>query len=518
MHCFIRREDIIKEYLMSDVALSVRDVYKSFGNVEVLKGTNIEVKAGTVHALVGENGAGKSTLIKIITGVYSKDGGEVFINEEKGHVDLMREKIAYVPQELTLFPQLTVAENIFVDEEPLNSTRKFIDFRKMNGMAEELLSQLNVEVGPNTLLSELSVANQQMIQIARAIAKKFDVLILDEPTAAITVVETQKLFEIVNRLRQQGKSIILITHKLDEVQEICDDITILRDGISIGTWPVPEISRDEIVLQMAGGKLLKYHSPDRNADPENVILEASSISGYGFHDVSFKLRKGEILGMAGLVGSGRTETAEAVYGGTRLLSGEVLLNGESLKLKNPTQGIKSGIIYFTEERKSKGIFPNLSVVENIMIPIIQDYRNGIFVSEDKLENKSAALASQYNVKAPSLKDEISHLSGGNQQKALLARAVAMNPKVIILDEPTRGIDVNARAEIYDKIDELVEMGIGIIVISSEMEELQKITDRILVFHDGTVNAELKTTEADNENLLRYAMGFKPCTESKIQTY
>jgi len=492
---------------MSDVALSVRDIYKSFGNVEVLKGTNIEVKNGTIHALVGENGAGKSTLIKIVTGVYTKDGGDVFINNEEGHLDLMREKIAYVPQELTLFPQLTIAENIYVDEEPLKGSKKFIDFSKMNSMAKKLLCELNVEVSPDTVLSELSVANQQMVQIARAIAKKFDVLILDEPTAAITVVETQKLFEIVKNLRVQGKSIVLITHKLDEVQEICDDITILRDGISLGTWAVPEISRDEIVRQMAGGKLVKYKSPDREVDPENIIMEVKSISGYGFYDVSFQLRKGEILGMAGLVGSGRTETAEAIYGGTKITDGEVLLNGVSKKNKTPTEGVNNGIIYFTEERKTKGIFPNLSVIENIMIPIIKNYKNGIFISDNKLENKSAELASQYNVKAASIKDEICHLSGGNQQKALLARTVAMNPKVIILDEPTRGIDVNARAEIYDKIDELIELGIGIIVISSEMEELQKITDRILVFHDGTVNAEIKTTEANNENLLRYAMGF-----------
>ncbi len=492
---------------MRDVALSVRDVYKSFSNVEVLKGTKIDVKAGTVHALVGENGAGKSTLIKIVTGVYTKDSGDVYINNEEGYFDLMRDKIAYVPQELTLFPQLTVAENIYVDEEPLTKTKRFIDFSKMNNMARKILHELNVETAPDTVLSDLSVANQQMVQIARAIAKKFDVLILDEPTASITVVETQKLFEIVKQLRRQGKAIVLITHKLDEVQEICDDITILRDGISLGTWAVKDISRDEIVRQMAGGKLIKYKSPNREADPDNVIMEVKSISGYGFYNVSFKLRKGEILGMAGLVGSGRTETAEAIYGGTKILKGEVLLNGIGLKNKTPTQGVNNGIIYFTEERKTKGIFPNLSVNENIMIPIIKNYKNGIFISEEKLESKSAELASEYNVKAASLKDEMCHLSGGNQQKALLARAVAMKPKVIILDEPTRGIDVNARAEIYDKIDELIKMGIGIIVISSEMEELQKITDRILVFHGGTVSAEVKTTEANNENLLRYAMGF-----------
>ncbi|MBI9105924.1 MAG: sugar ABC transporter ATP-binding protein [Spirochaetales bacterium] len=492
---------------MSDVALSVRDIYKSFGNVEVLKGTSVEVKTGTIHALVGENGAGKSTLIKIVTGVYTKDCGDVFINNEKGHLDLMREKIAFVPQELTLFSQLTIAENIYIDEEPLTDSKKFIDFSKMNNMAKELLHELNVEVAPETILSELSVANQQMVQIARAIARKFDILILDEPTAAITVIETQKLFEIVKTLRSKGKSIVYITHKLDEVQEICDDITILRDGISIGTWSVSEISRDEIVRQMAGGKLVKYKSPDRKADSGKILMEAKAISGYGFYDISFQLRKGEILGMAGLVGSGRTETAEAIYGGTKIICGELFVNNIRVNNKTPTDGIKNGIIYLTEERKTKGIFPNLSVIENIMIPIIKNYKNGLFVSENKLEIESAKLVAQYNVKAPSIKEEMCHLSGGNQQKALLARVVAMNPRVVILDEPTRGIDVNARAEIYDKIDELVSIGIGIIVISSEMEELQKITDRILVFHEGTVSKEIKTSEASNENLLRYAMGF-----------
>lgn len=493
---------------MKDIVLRAKNIFKSFGNVDVLKGVDFEVKAGTVHALVGENGAGKSTLIKIITGIYTKDKGDIYINGKNNNSENMNDKIAFVPQELTLFPHLTVAENIFIDDQPLKRSKALIDYETMNRMANDILKDLNVNIDPCTALSSLNIASQQMVQIARAIAKTFDILILDEPTAAITVVETKKLFKIIENLKSKNKSIIFITHKLDEVEEICDEITILRDGNSMGKWAVSDISRDEIVSQMAGGKLVHYKASRENTDTDEIIMEINSICGYGFYDVSFKVKKGEILGIAGLVGSGRTETAEAIYGLSPILKGQVIIGGDSVKNRTPIEGVKNGIVYFTEERKTRGIFPNLSIRENIMVPIIGKYKKGPLVSNRKLDDVTKSLVKEYNVKTPSIREKISHLSGGNQQKALLARSIAMKPKIIILDEPTRGIDVNARVEIYDQIDRLVNKGIGVIVISSDMEELQKISDRILIFHNGSINAEIKTSEANNENMLRYAMGLK----------
>lgn len=493
------------------IVLEARKIVKTFPGVVALNQVDFALKKNEIHALVGENGAGKSTLIKILTGVYKKDSGSIFLNgEEVAQVSQIKNKIAFVPQEFNLFPHLTIAENIFIPIEPKNRTRRyFVDYKKMNEEANKTLSLLQMNLNPRMVVNKIDAANRQMVQIARAISQNFEILILDEPTSSVSYKETESLFNILRALKSQGKSIIYITHKLEELYNLVDAVTILRDGNLIGTWNIKDIDYNEIIRMMAGSRLAKIETElekIKDLQRKKIIFGVENLSGLGFQNINFHLHKTEILGFAGLVGAGRTEIAKTILGVLPKSSGKIFINEKEKKIQSPVDALKCGLIYIPEDRKQSGIFSNLSLKENISLPLLEKMSSLHVISKKKEKSFVNGIISRFNIKVSSIEQKMKFLSGGNQQKAIIARSISVEPKIIIFDEPTKGIDVNSKAEIYSQLKELAKTGLGIIIISSDMEELLKVADRIIVIHKGEIKGVFEGDSASREELLRAAIG------------
>ena len=503
---------------MTEYRLEMTGISKSFPGVQALDQVTLKVRPGTVHALMGENGAGKSTLMKCLFGIYKMDTGEIKLDGEKVTIinadDALKKGIAMVHQELQPIPERSIGENIFCGRYP---TKKLlwvipvIDHNKMYEESERLLKEVRMDFNPREKLGSLSVSQMQSVEIAKAVSMNAKVVIMDEPTSSLTSNEVEALFTIINDLRKKGVSIIYISHKMDEILQISDDVTIMRDGKYIGTWEAKDLTTDMIITKMVGRELTNIY-PKRENTPGEVILEVknfTSIHKKSFKNCSFGLRKGEILGLGGLVGAQRTELVEAIFGIRNIVDGEIIYKGEKLKAKNPKDVIDKGIALLTEDRRGSGIFGVLSVKENVSIASLQqfvDYK--IILNHKKINKLVLENIAKLSIKTPSNKTLIQSLSGGNQQKVIISRWLANNPDVLILDEPTRGIDVGAKYEIYTIMAELAKQGKSILMISSEMSELMGMSDRIIVMCDGRITGELPSEKASQEAIMNLATQFK----------
>jgi len=491
----------------NDVVLEATGITKQFPGVKALSNVDFSLRKGQVHALMGENGAGKSTLMKIITGIYQPDEGEICLRGEKVVFQTpkhaLKHKIAMIHQELSPIMDMTVAENVFLGKEFLKG--KFIDYRKMNEEAAQLLHKVGMNLPPGILMKHLTVSQMQMVEIAKAISYDAEIIIMDEPSATITEREVENLFAIIESLKSEGRCIVYITHKMDEVFKIADVITVLRDGRYIGTYEAGSIGENQLVVKMVDRELAEIY-PKREKHLGEVILKLEGFSQEGvFEDISFALRKGEILGFSGLIGSGRTEIMNALFGITQSTSGSIYINGEKMEKPTPHKMISQGIGYVTEDRKGNGLVLDMSVYDNIILPSLSKFSSGIgWINRRKSWMVSEDYRTRLNIKTPSLMQSAKQLSGGNQQKIVLAKWLILNPDILIFDEPTRGIDVGAKAEIYKLVAKLADEGKAIIFISSEMPEIMGMSDRVLVFYEGQKKGELAREEATQERIMMYA--------------
>ncbi len=488
--------------------LEVDQVSKSFPGVKALDNVSLRVKPGTVHALMGENGAGKSTLMKIIAGVYTPDQGFFRLRGKevalKSPLDALEQGIAMIHQELNLMPFMTVAENIWIRREPKNKMG-FVDHKKMRDMTQALFDELHIQLNPDAEVQNLSISNRQMVEIAKAVSYKSDVLIMDEPTSALTETEVAHLFRIIRQLRAEGKGIVYITHKMNEIFEISDEVSIFRDGKYIDTRLSSAITNDEIIRMMVGREITQMF-PKEIVPIGEVILSVKNLALNGvFKDVSFDLHKGEILGIAGLVGSGRSNVAETVFGVTPASSGQILIHGKEIKINAPLVAMSQGMAFLTEDRKDSGCFLALDVLENMQVAALGSgfVRHG-FVENGKVSKECGTMCASLRVKTPSMEECVDNLSGGNQQKVLLGRWLLTHPKILILDEPTRGIDVGAKAEIHKLITQLVKEGVAVLMISSELPEVLGMSDRIMVMHEGRLTGIVDRAEATPVKIMELA--------------
>lgn len=485
-------------------------ICKSFPGVKALDGAELTVKSGTVHALMGENGAGKSTLMKCLFGVYEKDSGRILLDGQEVNFKNSREAldggVAMVHQELNQALKLSVGDNLWLGRFP--SVGRFIPLtseKKIKRMTDELFEELGIKIKADTKMSALSVSKRQMVEIAKAVSYGAKIVVFDEPTSSLTTDEAEKLFEIIKMLKERGCGIIYISHKMAEILRISDEVTVMRDGKHIATKPASELTVDEIIKLMVGREL-GGRFPKKRSSPGEIKLEIKNLSGSGGipKDVSFTLREGEILGVAGLDGSGRTELLETIFGLSERASGEIILNGKAVYNRTPRESIRSGFALITEERRSNGIFGILDIKENTTVSSLKKYRRGLLLNESKMHRDTEESIQKMRVKTPSQKTKIRTLSGGNQQKVILGRWLLTEPEILLLDEPTRGIDVGAKYEIYELLEELRAAKKSIIVVSSEMEELFGISDRILVMSGGRAAGILDTATADQEKIMALA--------------
>ncbi|MCL5069429.1 MAG: sugar ABC transporter ATP-binding protein [Actinobacteria bacterium] len=496
-----------------NVFIELKNIKKIFPGVVALENVNFDVRYGEVHALVGENGAGKSTLIKILGGAYQPDGGEIFIEGEKIFISstsmAQHFKMAVIYQEFNLIPDLSVAENIFIGREP-KIGKTFINWDKLNNDAAEILKKFDIDINPRKFISDLSVAEKQMIEIAKSLSMDARLIIMDEPTATLTEKEVVKLFSIIEELRKKGVSIVYISHRLDEAFRLSDRITVLRDGRKIETKKTSETNQDEIVSLMVGKIVKDYFAGKKEKTTDrDIMIEVKNynIADY-IHNVNFKLYKGEILGFAGVLGSGIHHLLRSLYGGTQKTEGEVFFEGKSVDIKNASEAIKLGIGYVTEDRKGEGLLNDMSVLQNISIIIIKflTFFKGIFIRQKKELEVFNKIAKELDIKYANINQRIIYLSGGNQQKVVMGRTLVSNCKVLILLEPTRGIDVGAKAEIHKIMVELANRGISIIMTSSELPELVNLTDRCLVLYKGKLVAEFNRENMNEEKLVAAEIG------------
>ena len=502
---------------MSDYRLEMRGVVKTFPGVKALDHAQLKLRPGTVHALMGENGAGKSTLMKCMFGIYHMDEGEMFYEGEpvkiNGPLDALNKGIAMVHQELQPIPERSIGENIYVGRYPVKRFGPVvtIDHEKMYEDAAKVLEEVHLDFNPRAKLGSLSVSQMQLVEIAKAVSADCKVLILDEPTSSLTAREVEALFTIVNELRGKGVSIVYISHKMDEILRISDEVTIMRDGQYIGTWEAKSLTTDFIITKMVGRELSNLY-PQRQNVPGEVVFEVedfTSINPKSFRHVSFNVRKGEILGVAGLVGAQRTELMEGLFGLRCHDTGKITYKGEELKINQPKQAIDNGIAMLTEDRRATGILGVLSIADNVSIASLNQYLiGGMMLDDGKIEKLVQDNVAKLSIKTPSSKTLIQSLSGGNQQKVLISRWLANDPEVFILDEPTRGIDVGAKYEIYCIIAELARQGKSVIMISSEMGELIGMSDRVMVMCDGRVTGFIDGKEANQENIMALATQFE----------
>ncbi len=489
--------------------LEVVGVTKRFPGVTALDNVRLSVHRGEVLALMGENGAGKSTLMKIIAGIHQPDSGELRLRGATIALDnplaALEAGIAMIHQELNLMPHMTIAENIWIGREPL-SPWHLVDHGAMHRATAQLLARLRIDLSPDDLVGELSIASRQMVEIAKAVSYNSDILIMDEPTSAITEKEVAHLFSIIQDLKAQGKAIVYITHKMDEVFAIADQVAVFRDGCFIGQYPASSLDGDHLITLMVGRELTQLF-PQRTQPLGDVRLAARNLGLAGvFEGVSFELRAGEVLGIAGLMGAGRTNIAETLFGITPATQGEIFVDGQPVHMNAPGQAIELGMALLTEDRKLTGLFPCLSVLENMEVAVLPSYVGHGFVHQKALRLLCEDMCKRLRVKTPSLDQCIDSLSGGNQQKALLARWLMTKPRVLILDEPTRGVDVGAKAEIYRLIAQLADEGLAVIMISSELPEVLGMSDRVMVMHEGHMTGILDRADATQERIMHLASG------------
>ena len=490
--------------------LEMRGISKRYPGVVALDNVRLDIRAGEVHALVGENGAGKSTLIKILAGAETRDGGEVLIDGAPVHFsgpqDAMDRGVNIIYQEFNLVPHLSAAENIYLGREPRAAIPGFIDFKKLYADAQAVMDSLGVRVDVRTEVSRLSVAQQQMVEIAKATSRNSRVIAMDEPSATLTDHELKNLFDLIRSLKQRGVGVIYISHRMEEIFDICDRVTVFRDGQYVETLNVADTNRDQIIRLMVGREL-KESIPKRPAEVREVQLEVRGLTRTGvFRDISFSVRRGEVVGLGGLVGAGRTEVARAIFGADPIDGGEILFDGKSVRVRSPQDAIKLGIGLVPEDRKTLGLILNMVVRENTTLANLDSLVRAGFIDQKREREVSEGYRQDLRIRTPGIEQEVKNLSGGNQQKVVLAKWLFTSSKLLIFDEPTRGIDVGSKVEIYELMNRLVADGAAILMISSELPELLGMSDRILVMHEGRLAGELSREEATQEKVMHLATG------------
>lgn len=489
--------------------LEVKNIWRRFPGVIALKDVSLSIELGQVHIFAGENGAGKSTLVKILTGTYQPSEGSISIDggNPQTHPDLF-DYIAYVPQELSLFPHMSVAENLFMPFDKSAMAQWVIKYGSLNEAAMEYITRFEISARPDQMVKDIPVADQQLLQIARASTnKKFKVIILDEPTSSLTNKETERLFGIVRQLRDTGHAVIFISHKMEEIFSLGDVVTVLRNGEFVGTRPMKGLDQQELIRMMSGEEVRLDQLFHPETEPGATILTVENLTGPRFQDVSFTLRQGEILGFSGLVGAGRSEAMQTIFGYLKAKSGKVELEGQLWKLGDTSYSTRHGVLYLSEERRLHGILPLLSVRDNVGISIFDKTLSALgIISREKEIDAVRKMVEAYEVRTSSIDKQIMYLSGGNQQKVIIGRAMMGMPKILIFDKPTKGIDVKTKAEIYRLMKRLAEQGVGIILVSSEMEELRKCANRIITMYRGKINGEFMTAETTNQALVGAILG------------
>nr|WP_089861838.1 sugar ABC transporter ATP-binding protein [Halanaerobium salsuginis] len=487
----------------------MNDIEKSFPGVKALDKCQFTLNKGEVHALVGENGAGKSTLMKVLTGVHQEDAGTIFFKGKKVKINSPRKAqelgISIIYQELNLMPHLTVAENVYIGREE-KKNKLFIDKKKLNQKTKDFLKMLNINLDPQAKVKDLTVAKQQMVEIIKALSYQAEVLIMDEPTASLTDSEIEDLFRIVKKLRSEGVGVIYISHRLEELKEISDRITVMRNGNYIDTVATKDVEIDSIINMMVGREVYETSNNKSSKNENEVILEVKNLTRKGvFKNINFNLKKGEILGMSGLVGAGRTEVARAIFGADNIDAGEIYVHGKKVNISSPSQSVELGIGYLSEDRKRYGLALGRDVATNIVLANLKEYMNKFgFIKEDKIKQVAQNQVKQLAIKTPNLKQDVKNLSGGNQQKVVIGKWLDKDSEILIFDEPTRGIDVGAKNEIYKLLNSLVEEGKSVIMISSELPEILRMSHRILVMCEGEVTGELGIEEASKEKIMKFA--------------
>ncbi|NLA92175.1 MAG: sugar ABC transporter ATP-binding protein [Spirochaetales bacterium] len=495
---------------MEEYILELKNVSKTFPGVRALDDVRFNLKRGEIHSIMGENGAGKSTFIKIITGVYSPDEGEMFFEGEPvvitGTNDSQKLGIAAIYQHVTSYPDLSVTENIFIGHELIHPRSKRLLWKQMHSEAKALLEQLGATFDPRTRMGGLSVAQQQIVEIAKALSVNAKVIIMDEPTAALTNRESEELYRITEQLRDDGVAIIFISHRMEDYLRLADRVTVLRDAQYIGTWPKEEMDHDSLVMAMVGREITQMF-PKRKVEIGQEIFRVEGLGRQGFFkDVSFSLRKGEILALTGLVGAGRTEVCESIYGIAPVDEGKIFLNGEEIVIKHPSEALQIGIGYLPEDRLGQGLILDWELYKNVTLPVLEKFSHRKFIDTQAERETTSELSERLEVRASSVFDRAATLSGGNQQKIIVAKLLTGDMTVLILDEPTKGVDVGAKTAIFEIMGDLAERGYGIIMVSSEMVEVLGVSDRTVVMKEGRVAAIFETAATNQEQLLRAALG------------
>ena len=507
------------EGILGENILRLENITKTFPGTLALDRVRFELDKGEVHALVGENGAGKSTLIKIISGIHHADSGEIYLDGKPVSITTplvaQQHGIAAIYQEPTIFSDLSVAENVFMGHQEYNPISRRINWRKVYEETEQLFKSLGMDLNPRITVKNLSTAKQQMVEIVKALSAKSRILIMDEPTSALTLHEVEELFDIIRRLKESGTSIIFISHRLEESFEIADKVTVLRDGHYIDTRNISDTTVDGVVKMMVG-RTLSDMFPKADVEIGETILKVEGLTRENqFYDISFELRKGEILGFSGLVGAGRTELARAIFGLEKPDSGKIFVNGKEVHISNPVKALDYGIAYLPEDRQTQGLVLPMNITQNITLPILSQFTKLSWINRKKEIKEAKKYADTLNIRAPGLWQKVMQLSGGNQQRVVLAKWLATNPKILMLDEPTRGIDVGAKASVHEFMSELASQGMAIALISSELPEVLGMSDKIIVMCEGRVTAEFMREEATQDKVLAAAVGVATDRKNKI---
>jgi ribose transport system ATP-binding protein len=497
---------------MTPLVLELRGVSKRFPGVQALDAVDLDVHAGEIVALIGENGAGKSTLMNVLGGVVQPDAGEIRIDGQPvivhSVVDAIGYGVGFIHQELNVLDNLDVAGNIFLGREPVwGGPLRLIDRDRIDAQSESFIKQLGLNVSPRTPLNRLSLAQQQMVEIAKALSLNARILIMDEPTSSLTLTETERLKEVVRELQSRGVSIIYISHRLSEIADLADRVVALRDGRNAGTLARAEISHERMVKMMVGRELTNFYvRSEAQTQPGSFKVQNLRTQRYPRCEVSFEIARGEVLGFAGLVGSGRSEIAQAIFGIDAAIEGTLLLDGQPLAITSPAAAIRHGIYLIPEDRRQTGLIAEMSIRENVTLPALDQYATATLIERDKEQRAATAACERLNIKAPSIEEAVANLSGGNQQKVVLAKWLSLDPKVLIFDEPTRGIDVGAKAEIYALMRQLARAGVALMMVSSDMEEVLGISDRVAVMHEGRLTGILEREQCSEETIMQLAVG------------
>ena len=502
---------------MSDTVLKLENITKFFPGIKALDGIHLNIRPGEIHALIGENGAGKSTLVKILTGVYRPTSGKITYKGEdvsfKTAIEAQEAGVTAIHQEASMFSELSVTENIYMGHHLKSGKIGALSWRQMRKKTADLLNKMDLNINPDTLVKNLGVAQRHMVEIAKALSIDADVVIMDEPTSALTLREVEDLYKIVRQLKKEGKAVIFISHKFDEIFEICDYFTVLRDGKYIGEGRVADHSVDDIVTMMVGRSLDQMY-PKSEFVKGNEILKVDKLSRLGvFKDISFNLHKGEILGFFGLVGAGRTEVMRAIFGIDKLSSGKITLSGKTFHPRSAKDAMREQIAYVPEDRQTQGVILEMSIAKNITLPQIDELSTLGFLHSSKEKDISVEYGSMMEIKAAGWNVDVDTLSGGNQQKVVLAKWLSTKPEILILDEPTKGIDVATKAAVHNFVSALAAKGLAVIMVSSELPEILGMSDRVIVMHEGEQTAEFSRDEADSDKIIKAATGHKTAEEN-----